>query len=55
MEVPRGRFLAFLVKGAALVAETGVAMKAAAARLFREVLPLRSIAPGDRAFSGATA
>ena len=48
MEVSRRRFITFLVNGAALVTATGVAVSAAASRLFKHVLPARSIAPGNQ-------
>ena len=48
MESSRRSFLAFLMRGATLVAATGVAVKAAAARVFPSVLPARSIAPGNQ-------
>ena len=48
MDTSRRGFIGFLVRGATLVAGLGVAWKAGASRIFREVLPARSIAPGDQ-------
>ncbi len=48
METTRRGFFQFLVRGGTLIVATGVAWKAGAERLFREVLPARSIAPGKQ-------
>lgn len=48
MESTRRGFLQFLVRGATLVGAVAVAWKAGASRIFREVLPARSIAPGNQ-------
>ena len=48
MDNTRRGFFQFLARGAGLLVVSGVAMKTLAGRLFREVLPARSIAPTNR-------
>ena len=48
MEASRRGFIQFLVRGATLVGAVGVAWRAGVSRIFREVLPARSVAPSNQ-------